>query len=455
MFSRAVSLTARGLALGALALAGSAVTAQAAGTVTRTYDASGTEGTFVVPAGVESIQVVATGGAGGSTGLAEGGSGERVSGELGVIPGSTLYVEVGSEGGNGRHGAGGGNAGAEEGERGQNGAFATPGEGGNQMFGGEPGENRGGGRGEQERDDHLSPQVGPVAGGTAVTITGGNFVEVSAVRFGAQEASEFKVESSTSITAVAPPALAGSVEVTVTTPSGTSENSSARFGYESGAPEFGRCVSGPVGSGFTDTSCKNSAVAGKFAWLPGLEKTGFTTSSSSTAKFETTSKAKLTCTSATLVGRVISPSAVGDVTIRFKGCQLNANTCTTPGLGAGEIESNPLEGILGFENKARLKAALDLFPDGHSGPFLQYACAGGPTLSITGSVLLPLKADKMAATSKLKLNASKGKQKPEAFEGGTPDVLESSIGGTPDEQTGLKLSLMQVFEEEVEINAVE
>lgn len=301
----------------------------------------------------------------------------------------------------------------------------------------------------------LSPQVGPVAGGTAVTITGGNFVEVSAVRFGAQEASEFKAESSTSITAVAPPALAGSVEVTVTTPSGTSENSSARFGYESGAPEFGRCVSGPVGSGFTDTSCKNSAVAGKFAWLPGLEKTGFTTSSSSTAKFETTSKAKLTCTSATLVGRVISPSAVGDVTIRFKGCQLNANTCTTPGLGAGEIESNPLEGILGFENKARLKAALDLFPDGHSGPFLQYACAGGPTLSITGSVLLPLKADKMAATSKLKLNASKGKQKPEAFEGGTPDVLESSIGGTPDEQTGLKLSLMQVFEEEVEINAVE
>ena len=72
----------------------------AAGTTTCTYVSTGAEDTFVVPAGVSSVHVVATG-APGAVGSASGveqgpaGLGARVSGNLTVEPGDTLYVEVG------------------------------------------------------------------------------------------------------------------------------------------------------------------------------------------------------------------------------------------------------------------------------------------------------------------------------------------------------------------------
>ena len=67
----------------------------------------------------------------------------------------------------------------------------------------------------------VSARRGPVAGGTSVTITGANLLEAGAVRFGAAAAS-FTVDSSRSITAVSPPGRRGDVDVTVTTPYGTS-----------------------------------------------------------------------------------------------------------------------------------------------------------------------------------------------------------------------------------------
>jgi YVTN family beta-propeller protein len=68
---------------------------------------------------------------------------------------------------------------------------------------------------------NVKPASGPTAGGTPVTITGANFTEVSAVKFGASNATSFKVLSATSIEAVSP-AGAGTVDVTVTTTGGTS-----------------------------------------------------------------------------------------------------------------------------------------------------------------------------------------------------------------------------------------
>jgi hypothetical protein len=72
----------------------------------------------------------------------------------------------------------------------------------------------------------VSPATGPVAGGTSVTITGTNFSGVTAVKFGATAASSFIVNSATSITTIAPAVPAGKVDVTVTTPNGTSALSS-------------------------------------------------------------------------------------------------------------------------------------------------------------------------------------------------------------------------------------
>jgi hypothetical protein len=68
----------------------------------------------------------------------------------------------------------------------------------------------------------LTPKTGPVNGGTAVTITGTGFQGATAVKFGGVNAATFTVSSSTSIAATAPAASAGTVDVTVTTPHGTS-----------------------------------------------------------------------------------------------------------------------------------------------------------------------------------------------------------------------------------------
>lgn len=77
----------------------------------------------------------------------------------------------------------------------------------------------------------LSPEKGPAAGGNTVTITGANLEEASAVKFGSVLASEVRVLSPTSVTAVAP-AGTGTVYVTVTTPNGVSSPSmSDRYSY--------------------------------------------------------------------------------------------------------------------------------------------------------------------------------------------------------------------------------
>jgi len=72
----------------------------------------------------------------------------------------------------------------------------------------------------------VSPEVGPVAGGTAVTISGTGFTGATAVYFGAVAGTGLTVNSPTSVTAVAP-AGTGTVDVTVTTPAGTSPASPA------------------------------------------------------------------------------------------------------------------------------------------------------------------------------------------------------------------------------------
>jgi hypothetical protein len=73
----------------------------------------------------------------------------------------------------------------------------------------------------------LSPTSGSAGGGTSVTLTGTNLTGATAVNFGATAASAFTVNSATSITAIAPPNAVGPVDVTVTTPAGTSDVSGA------------------------------------------------------------------------------------------------------------------------------------------------------------------------------------------------------------------------------------
>jgi len=69
----------------------------------------------------------------------------------------------------------------------------------------------------------VSPNAGPVDGGTVVTITGANFTAATEVDFGGVPTA-FVVDSDTSIEAISP-AGAGAVDVTVTTLGGTSASS--------------------------------------------------------------------------------------------------------------------------------------------------------------------------------------------------------------------------------------
>ncbi len=67
----------------------------------------------------------------------------------------------------------------------------------------------------------INPASGPTTGGTKVTITGSNFTGATSVSFGTTATSNFTVDSDTQITVVSP-AGSGTVDVTVTTPEGTS-----------------------------------------------------------------------------------------------------------------------------------------------------------------------------------------------------------------------------------------
>ena len=71
----------------------------------------------------------------------------------------------------------------------------------------------------------VNPTSGSVAGGTSVTISGSGFTGTSAVKFGSSPASLFVINSDTQITAVSPPEVAGTVDITVATPGGTSATS--------------------------------------------------------------------------------------------------------------------------------------------------------------------------------------------------------------------------------------
>ena len=90
----------------------------------------------------------------------------------------------------------------------------------------------------------IAPSNGPIAGATAVTITGTNFTGATTVKFGTATAT-FTVSSATQIAANSPAGSAGTIDVTVTTPGGTSKTSTSdQFTY--GGPQT--WVSSSLGS---------------------------------------------------------------------------------------------------------------------------------------------------------------------------------------------------------------
>src|SRR5207244_11416423 len=101
----------------------------------------------------------------------------------------------------------------------------------------------------------VTPNSGPTAGSTSVTIAGTGFINGASVNFGLDAATGVVVNSPTSITALSPAESPGTVDVTVTTTGGTSTTSAAdQFTYNA-VPTVDALnpTSGPTGGGTSVT----------------------------------------------------------------------------------------------------------------------------------------------------------------------------------------------------------
>lgn len=225
------------------------------------------------------------------------------------------------------------------------------------------------------------------------------------------------------------------------------------------APEFGRClkaekVENKYNGGFTNSSCTTASGSktGKYEWFPGAAK-GRNKTSGGKGLLETVNKLSVECQTEASVGEYSGAKEVKNVVVTFKGCETVGDTCSTEGAAEGELVTKTLEGIVGFENKARKKTAFDLYPDGKTGLFIKFSCSG-LVIAVQGSVIVPIKSDKMLLSGTLKYKATKGKQQVEKFEGGPTDVLETTYKGGPFEQSGQTITTTLTNEEKLELNAV-
>jgi hypothetical protein len=233
-------------------------------------------------------------------------------------------------------------------------------------------------------------------------------------------------------------------------------------------PQFGRCVKVPAEKEngktvyhgwFPYSTClkKSGTRTSKYEWVAGVVKSGFRTAikPSTVATLVTVQRVNVECTGESSEGSITGPKTVGNVIIRFTGCESVAGFCTTPGAFKGELETKRLEGVLGVvsitfkEGKETRNLGLDLYPVGRTGAFIEYVCAGGPLTTLTGSIIGPVPSNKMFTTATVKHTATAGKQKPESFQGGEKDVLTNGLG----EQVGLTVTAIQKNEEAFEINA--
>jgi phosphatidylserine/phosphatidylglycerophosphate/cardiolipin synthase-like enzyme len=132
----------------------------------------------------------------------------------------------------------------------------------------------------------VSPNTGPTSGGTAVTITGTNFVASATVTLGGTAATNVVVTNSTTITATTPAHAAGAVNVVVTNTDNQSGTLANGFTYQTPppppAPTVGSITpnSGPTTGGTSVTITGTNFVSGASVSIGGTAATGVSVNSS-------------------------------------------------------------------------------------------------------------------------------------------------------------------------------
>ncbi|MBA4371352.1 MAG: hypothetical protein C0402_00650 [Thermodesulfovibrio sp.] len=238
----------------------------------------------------------------------------------------------------------------------------------------------------------ISPTSGPVVGGTAVTITGTSFTGATAVMFGGAAATGVTVVNSTTITATSPAGSAGTVDVTVTTPSGTSVTSSAdQFTY----------AAAPTVTGISPTS--GPTVGGTSVTITGTNFTGAT--SVTFAGFAATG---VTVVNATTITATTPAHAAGLVDVAV----------TTPGGTSATSASDQFTYI-------PAPTVISISPT--SGPL-----AGGTSVTITGTNFTGATAVRFGSTAAASFTINSATQITATSPAGTgtADVTVTTSGGT-------------------------
>ncbi len=144
----------------------------------------------------------------------------------------------------------------------------------------------------------LSPNNGPAAGGTAVTITGTNFASGATVKFGSTAATNVVVVNGTTITATTPAGTSGAVTVTVTNGNGLSGSLASGFTY----------VVPPTVS---SVSPNNGSTSGGTA----VTITGMSFTSGATVMFGSAAATNVVVGSSTSITATTPAGSVGAVTV--------------------------------------------------------------------------------------------------------------------------------------------
>ena len=155
----------------------------------------------------------------------------------------------------------------------------------------------------------ISPNSGPAAGGTAVTITGANFAAGATVKFGTTAATNVVMVNGTTITATTPAGSAGTVTVTVT------------VGAQSGSLTAGFSYIG------TPTVSSVSPNTGSTAGGTEVTITGTNFATGATVKFGTTAATNVVMVSGTEITATTPAGSAGAVTV----------TVTNPGAQSGSL----------------------------------------------------------------------------------------------------------------------
>jgi alpha-tubulin suppressor-like RCC1 family protein len=179
----------------------------------------------------------------------------------------------------------------------------------------------------------ISPKSGAIGGGTSVTITGVSLGGTTAVHFGATSAATFTINSATSVTATSP-AGSGTVDVTITTPAGTSPAGAAdRFSYRP-----------------PPTVSKLSAKGGPATGGTSITITGTELSGTTNVEFGGVAASQFTVVSATTITAVAPAHVAGttDVRVTTGSGQSSASTKDrfkyTPTVEGFSPPSGPLAG---------------------------------------------------------------------------------------------------------------